>query len=98
MTNTNSMGTLVFLKRHVDERGHLMEILRCDSNEFKEMGQFGQVYMNLTRADVIKGFHKHKKQYDYVTIMKGIVKVILANEDFSSIKEYILSDEEPVAL
>jgi dTDP-4-dehydrorhamnose 3,5-epimerase len=41
-----------------DERGRLMEIMRCDDNFFEK---FGQVYMTTAYPGVVKGWHYHKK-------------------------------------
>jgi len=49
------------LKVIPDERGWLMEILRCDDKIFK---QFGQVYLSTAYPGVVKGWHYHKKQTD----------------------------------
>ena len=45
------------LKFIPDERGRLMEILRCDDDLFIK---FGQVYMTTTYPQVIKAWHYHK--------------------------------------
>jgi len=47
------------LKVVPDERGWLMEILRCDDEIYQ---QFGQVYMTTAYPGVVKGWHYHKKQ------------------------------------
>jgi dTDP-4-dehydrorhamnose 3,5-epimerase len=57
-----------------DERGRLMEILRCDDKMFEK---FGQVYLTTTYPGVIKGWHYHKKQNDNVTVIKGMLKLVL---------------------
>jgi len=57
-----------------DERGHLMEILRCDDPMFE---RFGQVYVTTTYPGVIKAWHYHKKQDDNVTVIKGMLKLVL---------------------
>ena len=41
-----------------DERGRLMEVLRCDDNIFNK---FGQVYVTTAQPGVVKGWHYHKK-------------------------------------
>ena len=51
------------LKIITDERGRLMEILRCDDKNFKE---FGQVYMTTAYPGVVKSWHYHKKQDDKI--------------------------------
>lgn len=62
------------LKVIPDERGWLMEILRCDDPMFK---QFGQVYVTTAYPGVVKGWHYHKKQTDNFTCVYGMMKVVL---------------------
>ena len=62
------------LKVIPDERGRLMEILRADDEMFKE---FGQVYMTTAYPGVVKGWHYHKKQYDNMAVVKGMMKIVL---------------------
>ena len=57
-----------------DERGRLMEILRCDEEIFEK---FGQVYVTTTYPGVIKGWHYHKVQTDNVAVVHGMVKLAL---------------------
>ena len=57
-----------------DERGWLMEILRCDDPQFRE---FGQVYLSTAYPNVVKAWHYHKKQTDNFTCVKGMMKVVL---------------------
>jgi dTDP-4-dehydrorhamnose 3,5-epimerase len=57
-----------------DERGRLMEILRCDDEIFQK---FGQVYMTTTYPGVVKGWHYHKVQTDNVVVVHGMVKLVL---------------------
>lgn len=60
------------LKRHVDDRGYLMEIMRSDSPFFKK---FGQIYMTTCNRGVIKAWHMHKKQTDYFFVPFGTAKI-----------------------
>ena len=62
------------LKVIPDERGRLMEILRADDEMFKG---FGQVYMTSAYPGVVKGWHYHKKQYDNMAVVKGMMKIVL---------------------
>ncbi|MHB8110018.1 MAG: dTDP-4-dehydrorhamnose 3,5-epimerase family protein [Syntrophorhabdaceae bacterium] len=57
-----------------DERGRLMEILRNDDEIFTG---FGQVYMTTTYPDVVKAWHFHKKQDDFIACVKGMIKLVL---------------------
>jgi dTDP-4-dehydrorhamnose 3,5-epimerase len=62
------------LKVIPDERGRLMEILRSDEPIFDG---FGQVYLTTTFPHVVKAWHYHKKQDDYITCVKGMIKMVL---------------------
>jgi dTDP-4-dehydrorhamnose 3,5-epimerase len=57
-----------------DERGRLMEILRADDELFKG---FGQVYMTTAYPGVVKGWHYHKKQFDNMAVVRGMMKIVL---------------------
>jgi len=81
-----------------DERGRLMEILRTDDSIFIK---FGQVYMTTTYPGVIKGWHYHKLQADYITVVKGMLKVVLYdNRDGSptqgEVNEFFVGEHNPV--
>ena len=57
-----------------DERGRLMEILRCDDELFVK---FGQIYVTTAYPGVVKGWHYHKKQYDNFAVIVGMMKIVL---------------------
>jgi len=63
---------IIKLFPHVDERGFLIEILRKDAKHFK---QFGQVYLTTCNPGVVKAWHAHQKQTDYMFLVKGSVKI-----------------------
>jgi len=86
------------LKLIPDERGRLMEVLRCDDNIFEK---FGQVYFTTAYPGIVKAWHYHKKQDDYFTCISGKIKLALydAREGSTTkgqIDEFILSLEEPI--
>ena len=62
------------LKVIPDERGRLMEILRSDDPVFNG---FGQVYLTTTYPQVVKAWHYHKKQDDFIACVKGMIKLVL---------------------
>ena len=62
------------LKVIPDERGRLMEILRADDAIF---AGFGQVYLTTTYPRVVKAWHYHKNQDDYIACVKGMIKLVL---------------------
>ena len=57
-----------------DERGRLMEMLRCDDELFVK---FGQAYMTTAYPGVVKGWHYHKKQIDNMVVVRGMMKLVL---------------------
>lgn len=65
------------LKRHVDERGYLMEILRQDDPDFR---QFGQVYISACFPGIVKAWHCHEVQYDYFCCLSGNLKIGLYDD------------------
>ena len=83
-----------------DERGHLMEIMRCDDPLFEK---FGQVYLTTTYPGVIKAWHYHKKQDDNIAVIRGMMKLVLYdNRDHSPTKgecnEFFLGVHKPVII
>ncbi len=66
--------TVKKLKVIPDERGRLMEMVRSDDEEFTG---FGQVYMTTCYNGVVKGWHYHRKQYDFMSVVKGMMKIVL---------------------
>lgn len=65
------------LKIIPDERGRLMEMVRSDDDDFIK---FGQVYMTTAYPGVVKGWHYHKKQYDYMVVISGMMKIALYDD------------------
>lgn len=57
-----------------DERGYLMEMLRADEEIFEK---FGQVYMTAVYPGVVKGWHYHKLQTDFMVCVSGMIKLVL---------------------
>lgn len=81
-----------------DERGYLMEILRNDDAFFEE---FGQVYMTTVYPGVVKGWHYHKLQTDYMTCVYGMIKLVLydARDDSPTkgeIQEFFIGQHKPM--
>ena len=60
------------LRRIADDRGYLMECIRSDDPLFKE---FGQVYVSAVYQDVIKAWHFHELQTDFVICVSGMIKL-----------------------
>ncbi|OPY79607.1 MAG: dTDP-4-dehydrorhamnose 3,5-epimerase [Syntrophorhabdus sp. PtaU1.Bin153] len=88
------------LKVIPDERGRLMEILRNDDNIFVK---FGQVYLTTTYPGVVKAWHYHKKQDDFITCVKGMLKlVVFDGRDGSPTKgevnEFFIGEHNPLVI
>ncbi len=86
------------LKVIPDERGRLMEILRCDEEIFEK---FGQVYLSTTYPGVVKGWHFHKVQTDNIACVKGMLKLVLFdNRDGSAssgeVNEFFIGEHNPM--
>ncbi|MDR2017819.1 MAG: dTDP-4-dehydrorhamnose 3,5-epimerase family protein [Syntrophobacterales bacterium] len=81
-----------------DERGRLMEILRNDDNFFVH---FGQVYLTTTYPGVVKAWHYHKKQDDFITCVKGMLKLALFDDREESstrgeVNDFFIGDHNPM--
>jgi len=89
------------LKKHCDDRGYFMEVIRNDDDIFS---QFGQMSFSKTYPGVIKAFHYHKKQDDLWFFPVGNAQVVLydTREDSSTYREvntfYIGEDNPQVIL
>ncbi|MBI4346365.1 MAG: dTDP-4-dehydrorhamnose 3,5-epimerase family protein [Elusimicrobia bacterium] len=89
------------LKKNVDDRGYLMEVLRKDwSDVFR---QFGQAYVSLNYPGVIRAWHWHERQWDLFVCLWGMIKVPLYDGRVSSptrgeIAEFVIGDHRPLAI
>ena len=88
------------LTKHADERGYLMELMRCDDAIFRK---FGQAYVSLNYPGVVRGWHYHKKQDDYFAVVKGMVKVALYDAREGSptqgqVNEFFLGEQNNILL
>lgn len=83
-----------------DERGRLMEMLRCDDDLFIK---FGQAYMTSAYPGVVKGWHYHMKQTDNFVVVRGMMKVVLydSREDSPTkgeVNEFFMGTHNPILL
>jgi len=88
------------LKVIPDERGFLMEMLRSDDDMFTE---FGQVYLSVAYPGIVKGWHYHKLQTDYFTVVKGMLKVVLYDRRDGSpthgeVNEFFMGEKNPILI
>jgi len=92
--------TIKQLKVIPDERGFLMEMLRSDDPIFRK---FGQVYLSVAYPGIVKGWHYHKLQTDYFTVVKGMLKVVLFDRRENSkthgvLSEFFMGERNPILL
>ncbi len=85
------------LKIIPDERGRLMEMLRCDDEMYEA---FGQVYCTTAFPGVIKAWHFHQLQSDNFVCVAGRAKIALYDARETSptkgeINEFYASMDEP---
>ena len=88
------------LKVISDDRGLLMEMLRCDDSLFEK---FGQVYLTVCNQGYVKGWHYHKKQTDHFVVVKGNARVVLydtrkKSSTNSEIQEVFMGEKNPILL
>ena len=88
------------LKVIPDERGKLMEMLRSDDELFIK---FGQVYLTTACPGVVKGWHYHRKQYDNMVVVKGMMKIVLydnrqGSKTYGEINEFFIGEHQPMLI
>ena len=88
------------LRVHCDERGRLMEMVRCDDEAFRAMGKFGQVYVTTACPGVTKAWHYHRKQWDNMCVVRGMMKIVCYdNRDGSptrgEVNEFFVGEHNP---
>ncbi|MDD5627280.1 MAG: dTDP-4-dehydrorhamnose 3,5-epimerase family protein [Patescibacteria group bacterium] len=86
------------LNVHPDERGRVIEILRQDDDFYQN---FGQVYLTTTYPQVVKAWHLHKIQTDYICCIQGMIKLVLYDGRLNSptlgeVNEFFIGEHNPV--
>ncbi|MDQ7780788.1 MAG: dTDP-4-dehydrorhamnose 3,5-epimerase family protein, partial [Planctomycetota bacterium] len=88
------------LKPIPDERGRVMEILRCDDELFEE---FGQVYITTAYPGVVKAWHYHKEQTDNFAVVHGMMKIVLCDgrrksPTYREVNEFFAGVHNPILI
>jgi len=85
------------LKKNVDERGYLCELLRKDWSIFKD---FAMAYFSTTFPGVVRAWHRHprSKQEDRMCVVQGTAKIAVYDDREKSstkslINEFILGED-----
>ncbi len=86
------------LKPIPDERGRLMEVLRCDDELFVK---FGQLYVTTVYPGVVKAWHYHRKQTDFLAAVTSMVKLALYDPRSDSptrgqVQEFLIGIHNPM--
>ncbi len=90
--------SIVSLKKVVTERGHLMEVQRCDDPHFPG---FGQAYITMTKPGVVRAWYRHRQQTDQVAVVEGCFLWVLydarpGSRTHGVIQEIRMSADAPV--
>lgn len=88
------------LKWITDERGKLMEILRCDDSAFEK---FGQVYVTTCYPGVVKAWHYHQHQADNMSVIKGMARIALCDQregsaTYGLVNDFFIGEDNPVLI
>ncbi len=92
-------GTVIRpLRRHPDERGYLVEILRSDWSDVFEA--FAMSYVSRTYPGVVRAWHRHPRtrQRDTFAVLEGRAKVVVYDPDTGEVDEHFIGDDNPVLL
>ncbi len=86
------------LKVIPDDRGRLAEILRADDDIYEG---FGQVYFTTAYPGVVKAWHAHRLQTDFITCIHGMIKLVLYDDRDGSpthgeINEFYMGVHNPI--
>ena len=80
------------LKKHLDDRGWLMECMRPGWGIFE---RFGQAYVTTVFPGVVKAWHYHERQKDNFVCIRGNIKLVIS-PDGKEFKEYFLGEDNPM--
>jgi UDP-2-acetamido-2,6-beta-L-arabino-hexul-4-ose reductase len=76
-----------------DKRGVLVDFLKID--DLENNLAFGQIYyITFSKKGVSRGNHYHKKKTEWLSVIKGRVKIILEDLKTKEKKTLVLDDKE----
>ena len=87
------------IKSHKDKRGFFIEIFKLSDKYTNK--KFKQISHSKIKKGVVKGWHIHKKQYQWNYLLKGSINVYLKDlrrnsKTFNKMINFKLSDNKPV--
>jgi dTDP-4-dehydrorhamnose 3,5-epimerase len=68
---------VVPLSRIPDERGTILQMLKCTDDHFL---QFGEIYFTTVYRNVVKGWHKHREMTLHYACIFGRIKLVLYDD------------------
>jgi dTDP-4-dehydrorhamnose 3,5-epimerase len=75
-------GIKIFdLKKQFDERGFFAELIRNDWRDFFESDLPVQISLSVSYPGMIRAWHHHTKQVDYLLVIKGAMKIVAYDDD-----------------
>jgi dTDP-4-dehydrorhamnose 3,5-epimerase len=87
------------LKKNMDERGYLCELLRKDWSIYKE---FAMTYFSITFPGVVRGWHRHPRtrQMDNMCVLQGAAKIVVYDDREGSstkglVNEFVVGEDNP---
>lgn len=92
---------IINLPTYTDDRGCLSVLCQTSS---KIMPKIERSYMITNfNKDVVRGFHKHKINWDCFVVLKGALKIVIVDDrseskDHKKVQTFVLSDKSPQAL
>lgn len=92
-------GTVIRpLRRNVDERGYLTELMRTDWDDVYP--GFTMSYVSLSYPGVIRAWHRHPrtKQRDTFAVLQGMAKVVVYDPEGDEVNEHFIGEDNPVLL
>ena len=88
------------LRKNVDERGFLAEVMRQDWRELLEEDKIVQLNLSQSYPGMIRAWHRHNEgQVDYFIVLKGSMKIcayddLKASSTRGQLDEIVTSDEK----
>ncbi len=84
------------LKRHFDERGFFVEVMRVDWRDILGEDNIVQANISMSYPGIVRAWHRHVRgQVDYFLVLKGSIKLCAYDDETQELNELILTWQEP---
>ena len=84
------------LRRHVDERGFFMELMRADWKDVLGEDVFVQANLSITYPGIVRAWHRHRRgQVDYFIVIRGCAKICAYDDEIKELDEIISCGDNP---